>query len=327
MTNSQIDLKKITAALNGMLDSVSREIALMLRSDVPVINDSAMHLFSRGGKKVRACLVMLSSALKGADPESAVKLAAATEIVHAATLIHDDIIDKSQLRRGDITVSERWGSKVAVLVGDFMYTTGLKAIVDDGNPDLFSVIVNGTRDMVQGELYQLQYSNIDSISMEHYYNIIELKTARFMAACAKLGGVKSNFSSAESEALYNFGIKAGMAFQIVDDTLDLAENAEETGKDAGTDFRDGKVTMPFLYMLENGSPDDVMFLKAFAAEQSEESWNRFRDMLKSSGAVEYSIRIADKYVEDAFALLDIFPDSEYKRILLELTGFFVKRGY
>ena len=318
-------IKEILSPVEPYLRAVDEDIKLKLRTDVPLINDGAMHLFKSGGKMVRAALVILSSGLKGPVPDKTVMIAGAAEIVHAATLIHDDIIDKAFLRRGDISVSEKWGNKVAVLVGDFMYTTGLDIVVCDGNPALFPVIVAGTSDMVQGELYQLQYSNIDSINEEHYFKIIELKTARFMAACVKLGAVKASCPQKECDELYSFGLNLGMAFQIIDDMLDFTSIGSDTGKDASNDIIDGKITLPLLYLINRSTPEDSKAVMEFCRNPNLESMPDIIKRLENSGAFEFCREKATVYINNALEILSPYPESKFKNVLIELAHFFLYR--
>lgn len=309
--------------LNGIRESIDRQ----LQTEVPLIREGSMHLFRRGGKMVRGAMVVLTSSLGGEMPVGTLDIAAATEICHAATLIHDDIIDKSFLRRGDVTLSNDMGNKVAVLVGDFMYTTALDTVVQDGNPRLFPVIVAGTRDMVQGELYQLQYSNVESITKEHYFNIIDLKTARFMAACTQLGGEKAGYDEETCRRLYDFGQKLGMAFQIVDDTLDVASNDQETGKEAGNDLRDGKITLPLLHLMEQDDRNIRRLYREFGQEPGPELWEKVRSMVIEAGGIEYSRDLAKNYVQQAMDILQEFGDSTARKVLTEMGNFFVDRSF
>ncbi len=321
-----LNLKEILNPLSEYLDKVDKDIKLKLNTGIPLLDNSSIHLFIKGGKKVRASLVLLTSGLLNHMPDGIVEIASATEIVHAATLVHDDIIDQSILRRGGLTVSKKWGNKVAVLAGDYMYTRALDSVVKDGNPLLFPVIVEGTNDMVKGELYQLQYSDINVINKEHYFNIIELKTARFMAACAKLGAIKAGLPKEMCDDLFLFGLNTGFAFQIVDDTLDVIDD-KLTGKDSGNDFMDGKVTLPFIFLLDKLDPRERENFINYAANPDKENWNIVKDELKKSGAIDYSIETAKGYVNKAFENIKKFPDSEFKNILIDLANFFVNRFY
>ena len=321
------DLKEILAPLDGHLRRVDEEIEKRLRTGIPIIDASAIHLFLSGGKRIRASLVILSSGLRGEIPAGIIELAAATEIVHASSLIHDDIIDQSMFRRGNITVPKKWGNKVAVLVGDFMYSVALNTAIQDGNPAIFPLMVGGTKDMVMGELCQLEYADIDRARREHYLTIIELKTARFMASCTRLGATKSGLPEEERESMYRFGLNLGFAFQIIDDTLDIMQAPEEVGKDVGSDFKDGKITLPFLHLIEEGGKSDLDRLKGYIAAPSPEGWQSIKKRLVDAGSIEYSTRCAAEYISAARDILERFPESPFRTILFELSDFLLFRKY
>ncbi len=321
------DLKEILAPLDGHLRRVDEEIQKRLQTGIPIIDASALHLFLSGGKRIRASLVILSSGLRGEIPGGIIELAAATEIVHASSLIHDDIIDQSMFRRGNITVPKKWGNKVAVLVGDFMYSVALNTAIQDGNPAIFPLMVAGTKDMVMGELCQIEYADLDRARREHYLTIIELKTARFMASCTKLGATKSGMAEEDREQMYRFGLNLGFAFQIVDDTLDIMQASEEIGKDVGSDFKDGKITLPFLHLIEEGGADDLARLKHYIAEPSPEAWQSVKKRLVDVGSIDYTIRCAAEYIDTARKILKGFPDSPFRKILFELSDFLLSRKY
>jgi octaprenyl-diphosphate synthase len=320
-------LKSILDPIKGQLESVETVIRANLRTGLPDIDESTRQLFESGGKRLRASIVLLTAGLKGAPPENIFELAAATEIIHGASLIHDDIIDHSILRRGIPTVSKRWGNKLSVLAGDYLYTLALHISLKDENTEVFSVMVKGTADMVLGELAQLQYSNIDSINRERYFQIIELKTARFMSCCARLGGFKAGFSKTECDSLADYGGNLGFAFQIVDDTLDLYDENSETGKDIGNDLDDGKITLPFILLIESGSAADRDILKEYIADPSHSLWNKLRARMDDLGVLELALKQAEVYIKNSKKSLEIFPDSEYKKILIELADFFLMRKY
>jgi octaprenyl-diphosphate synthase len=322
-----MDLKTILAPLEEHLAEVEKEIQDLLKTGIPIIDKSVLHLFMSGGKRIRASLVILASGLRTAIPEGIIRLAAATEIVHAASLIHDDIIDQSLFRRGGITVPQKWGNKVAVLAGDFMYSVALNAAIQDGNPAIFPLMVNGTKDMVMGELCQLQYGDIETARREHYLTIIELKTARFMASCAKLGGVKSGLSEDECDRLHRFGLNLGFAFQIIDDTLDIMQSSDQLGKDVGSDFKDGKITLPFMYLIEKKGSAVLKILKRYIAEPDSGEWPAIKQLLVDEGAIDYAVGFAGGYIERAREELGAFPDSSFRKILFELSDFLLNRKY
>ncbi len=325
--NVKLKLSDILKPIEPYLSRVDEEIRNLLYTGVSILDESALHLFSGGGKKIRASLIVLCSGLKNTPTNDVIELAAAAEIVHCASLIHDDIIDGSQMRRGLPTVSRQWGSRVAVLAGDYMYTKALAVAVDEKRRDIFPVLVAATSDMVKGELYQIEYSRPDRINKQHYLNIIELKTARFMAACMKLGAIKGDMTAEEADMLYHAGLNLGFAFQIVDDTLDVTGHPGDMGKDTGNDFIEGKITLPFLHYIENSNENDRKELLQYALIHDRQSWTVVRDRIMESGAINYCLNLAEEYTSTMERLLDGLPHSSYKNVLLDLAKFLVERNY
>ncbi|PKL18939.1 MAG: hypothetical protein CVV49_03250 [Spirochaetae bacterium HGW-Spirochaetae-5] len=320
-------LKKILEPLSEELLKVDDNIKSHLETGVPIIDDSSMHLFFKGGKKIRASLVLLSAGLRPGITDGVIDLAAAVEIIHAASLIHDDIIDKSFMRRGLISVPSKFGDKVAVLAGDYMYAVAVNIAVKSKNERILDSISGATKEMVKGELYQIEYSNIDKISEEHYFNIIERKTGRLMATSAAIGAIKAGLSPEECDEIYNIGLDMGFAFQIIDDTFDFSDSSSITGKDIGNDFKDGKITLPFIYILNHGTDEDKLSVRRFAADPESADWDKVRDMIHSSGAFKYSIERAGDFAKSAKKRLEIFPESRNKEIIQSLISFIVERNY
>ncbi len=320
-------MKKILEPLSEELLMVDENIKFHLETGVPIIDDSSMHLFFKGGKKIRASLVLLSAGIRPGISDGVIDLAAAVEIIHAASLIHDDIIDKSFMRRGLVSVPSKFGDKVAVLAGDYMYAVAVNIAVRSKNERILESISGATKEMVKGELYQIEYSNIDKISEEHYFDIIERKTGRLMATSAAIGAIKAGLSPEECDEIYNVGLDMGFAFQIVDDTFDFSDSSSITGKDIGNDFKDGKITLPFIYILNHGTDEDKLSVRRFAADPESADWDKVRDMIHRSGAFKYSIERAGDFALRAKKRLEIFPESRNKGILQSLISFIVERNY
>jgi len=320
-------LKNILAPLSGDLERVNNSIKKHLETGVPLIDNSSMHLFAKGGKNIRASLVILTAGLKGGSSERVIDLAAAVEIIHAASLVHDDIIDKSFLRRGDLSVPSKFGDKVAVLAGDYMYSTAVNIAVKNNHAAILESISDSTKEMVKGELYQMEYSNVDKISEDQYYNIINRKTGRLMATSAYIGAVEGGCSEEECDALFNMGLELGYAFQIVDDTFDFSDSSDVTGKDIGNDFKDGKITLPFIYILKNGTTEEREYIKQFSLAPDEADWDSIKNMIHSSGAFSFSLNKAKEYAERAKKRIEIFDNSDNKGIIEDLISFVVERNY
>ncbi|MFH0977219.1 MAG: polyprenyl synthetase family protein [Spirochaetota bacterium] len=321
------NLKDIVKPINSYLKGVDEAIPEILKTRIPLMNLSSLHLFKRGGKKIRASIVILSSGLNGQIPDGITDLAAAVEIFHSATLVHDDIIDQAFLRRGNISVSSEWGSKVAVLAGDFMHVRSLQTILGGGSSLLVGELLAAALEMFKGEIYQIEFSGIDKINKEHYFNIIELKTAVFMGTCSKLGAMKADMPDSERESLNQFGLNLGRAFQIIDDTFDYVEEKDAIGKDTGNDFRNGKITLPLLYLLETVSKGVRKDLINCIKNPDKEAWIKVKGLFDEHKAVEYCMETAGDYIKKAVPFLDAFPSSVYKEKLIDLAEFLIDREY
>ena len=320
-------LQEILNPIDKYLKKVDAEIKSNMITGISLMDDSTAHLFQRGGKKIRASLAILSSGLKGEVPDSIIDMAAAIETVHAAALIHDDIIDQSLLRRGDLTIPKKQGNKVAVLIGDYMYTKALLLAVNETELNVYRELVSAACEMIIGELYQMEYSSIDKINKDHYFKIIECKTAKFMGICPKIGGFKSGMTDEECDILYNFGFNLGIAFQIIDDTLDFYNKKEITGKEAGNDFLERKITLPYLHLLDSAKDSEKKRLTGYARKPDMENWKKIQREVIESGSIEYCVNIADEFSKKAINFLEYFPSSIYKDTLMDLTGFLVRREY
>ncbi|MCU0821619.1 MAG: polyprenyl synthetase family protein, partial [Spirochaetes bacterium] len=285
-------LPEILRPIEKYLKKVDAEIKSNMITGIPLMDESTSHLFQRGGKKIRASLAILGSGLKGEIPDGVIEMAAAIETVHAAALIHDDIIDQSLLRRGDVTIPKKQGNKIAVLIGDYMYTKAMLLAVNQRELNFYRELVSAACDMIIGEVYQMEYSSIDKISKDHYFKIIEYKTAKFMGICPKVGGIKSGMTVNECDTLYNFGYNLGMAFQIIDDTIDYYSDKEITGKEAGNDFLEGKITLPYLHLLEISGSGGRKRLSGFAKNPDSDSWKIVQRDVRESGSLDYCVKIA-----------------------------------
>ncbi len=321
------ELYDILKPIEHYLTAVDEAVKSKLYTGIDLLDDSSMHTFKNSGKKIRASMIILSSGLNSTIPDDIIDIACAAEIIHAASLVHDDIIDNADLRRGLPTVARRYGPKVAVLAGDYMYTKALEIAVGNNRTDLFPIMVDATVEMVKGELYQIQYSDIDHITIDNYYRIIEMKTARFMAACAKLGAAVARMNPQQSDVLYDCGMQLGYAFQITDDAMDYLNAADITGKDAGNDFINGKITLPLLHLLTMVDSQERLLLKNYTKTPDNNNWNYVVSKAKEYNVVDYCISIASNYVKKAMEIIAMFPDNQYKTVLTELALFLVDRKY
>lgn len=323
---TSVALNDILLPIRAYLDQVDAEVSASLVTGVPLIDDVASFVYSSQGKKIRASILILASGIHGGIPDGVVKLAAGAEVVHAASLMHDDVIDSATLRRGRPTVSQKWGGRIAVLMGDYMLTGALNAALELERPDLYPVMMSAARAMVKGELCQIKYAQPHDITEERYFEIIELKTARFLSTCAYIGAAYSRLSPDETDALAQYGLNIGFAFQIIDDLLDFFDESN-TGKDVGRDFMERKMTLPLLALYKRIDGSDRRFFEKCFAQPDDDGWQWVKAQAHSSGAVEYCRKRAEKYVEDAAGYLDGFAPSPCRETLRHLGRFVLDRDH
>ncbi|MGL4370317.1 MAG: polyprenyl synthetase family protein [Spirochaetota bacterium] len=291
------------------------------------IDECAKYVVDTGGKRIRASLVILSSGLPGEIPSKIEHLAAGVELTHSATLLHDDVIDNARVRRGKPTVSEKWDTRSAILLGDLMFATALDVAIELDRKDLYLPMADAAKGMVKGEFLQNRYSDINSISPDIYFEIIALKTGGFMGACSYLGGAFVCMDDDKTSRLRLFGQELGISFQIIDDILDYISGEPFTGKDEGNDFLNGKVTLPVLLSLEKMNSAARREISACFSSPTPEGWRKVKDAALSTGAVDRSIRLAEEHISRATDRLSVFEDTSFRNILLDLSRFIVERVY
>ena len=322
-----LSLEEIFSPVLGQLKSVDLEMRQAVTTGFPEMDRCGRYIVDGGGKRIRAALVIACSGLFGVFPENISRLAAGAEMVHAATLLHDDVIDNAKTRRGRDTVSRLWNVRTAVLFGDFLLAKALDIAAALDRPDLYTPLSNSAKDMVYGEFLQNTYSDISSVSKKIYLDIIQRKTGGFMGSCCYIGAAFSGLPKEKCSSLQLFGSELGAVFQIIDDTLDYTSSESSTGKDQGTDYFNGKVTLPVLCALETlDSQDRERLIKCFRAP-SDEGWMIVRRLVEETGAVERTVCTARDMALKASDRVLRFPDSECRKILIDLSRFIVERVY
>ncbi len=322
------DLKKILRPIYGDIKRVNTKIGELIYTGVPLIDESCSHLFHGGGKSVRAALVLLSAGLKEVEsPPDVYNLAAAMEIIHGASLIHDDIIDRGMLRRGVESVHAKFGEKVAVLAGDFLYSLAMDIAANYDDKRVLLSMIRASNELVRGELLQLEYSSLDKISEERYFEIIDSKTGQLMASAVEVGAYVGGFSLEDARKLYSAGLALGYAFQIVDDVMDYSSDSKTSGKMSGKDYQDGKVTLPLLYVVEKGTAQEVSLLHEILADSRGDRFSELRDLVEQSGALEYSREMARSYSKKALEVVEKYGSGRYGKIFCELIDFIIERNY
>lgn len=320
-------LQKILRFAEEDLARVELEIRQQLSSEVDRIGEIGRYLLLSGGKRIRPILLLLTAKLAGYSGERIFPLSAMIEFMHTATLLHDDVIDHSHLRRGHATVNSRWGSALSILVGDFLYAKAMALVVDDGDPQILKEITRVTMTMTEGQVLETLRVGDTSLTGAEYRQIIRQKTAALFGACCYIGGVLGGLPADRSEGLRRFGITFGSAFQLVDDALDFTGKEQRLGKPVGSDLREGKVTLPVIITLQHASPDESAIIDRFVRgdDRSPEAFQDIVALIQRYNGIEYALREAERFVEQAELELQGYADGPAYDLLMELADFIVKR--
>ena len=302
-------------------------ITARMESPVPVIPALADHLIAAGGKRLRPLLTVAAARLAGARDDECLKLAAAVEFVHTATLLHDDVVDGSKLRRGKVAAHLIWGGSSSVLVGDFLFARAFELMVEAGSLRALHILAKASSVIAEGEVLQLTRAHDLNLDEKTYLEIIGAKTAELFAAAAEAGAVSANAPEREIAALRQFGFNLGIAFQLVDDALDYGGATETLGKNAGDDFREGKATLPLLLAIGRTGAKEAAFWERTITrlDQTEADFRRARELIIGTGAVKATGDLARQYADEAKTSLKAFPDNDWRRALEDLADFAVTR--
>ena len=306
---------------------VNALIGERMQSDVPVIPALADHLIAAGGKRLRPLLTLAAARAVGGGGENAAKLAAAVEFIHTATLLHDDVVDGSEMRRSKVAAHLIWGSASSVLVGDFLFARAFELMVETGSLRALRILAHASSVISEGEVLQLTRSRDLALDQAVYLDILRAKTAELFAAAAETGGVSADASDETIAALRDYGMSLGLAFQLVDDALDYAADSETLGKNAGDDFREGKVTLPLLLAVaRTRGREDAFWERAIGVhDQQEGDFRRARELIVGTGALESTLDLAAEYADAAKAALAVLPASDWRTALESLADFAVSR--
>jgi len=309
------------------MDGVNALIRERMQSDVPVIPALADHLVSAGGKRLRPLVAIAGARISAARDDHHLKLAAAVEFIHTATLLHDDVVDGSKLRRGKVAAHLIWGGASSVLVGDFLFARAFELMVETGSLRALQILARASSVIAEGEVLQLTRAHDLNLGRDTYLEIIACKTAELFAAAAEAGAVAGGASDADAAALRSYGMNLGLAFQLADDALDYGGASETLGKDAGDDFREGKATLPLLLAIERSGPREADFWERAVGrlDQTDADFRRARELIIGTGALEATLDFAADYAEQAKAALAGFPDGEWKTAMCAVADFAVSR--
>ena len=315
----------IRANVESDFEAVNQYIVDQLHSDVPLVENMGHYIVEAGGKRMRPILVLLSARCCGFNGADHIKMAAVIEFIHTATLLHDDVVDMSTMRRGRPTANSQWSNPSSVLVGDFIYSRAFQILVSLGNPRIMQIIADTTNKIAEGEVLQLiNKHNVDATEAD-YLNVIHNKTAILFQAAAQCGAILANSSSTIEESLRSFGLHVGNAFQLIDDVLDYTGNSSAMGKNIGDDLAEGKPTLPLIFAMKNANATDSKLIKDSLKTSGLEKLEQITSIVKSSGALEYTQSFAQLEVEKARSCLSNLPESSFRNALDSMAVFAVQR--
>ena len=307
--------------------AIEEAIAAEIASPVHLIHEMGEFIAGAGGKRLRPILLLMAARMAGYNGPRAVRMGCVVELLHTATLIHDDVVDQAPLRRGRPSANARWGDDASILVGDHLYSKSFALMVADGDPDVLETLARATVSMTEAEVLQLECKREGAASEADYLRIITQKTASFISACCRIGGLLAKAPDPQVEALTRYGVRIGIAFQMSDDSLDFVADQGRLGKAVGADLKEGKRTLPLIAALDRATPaerDRVQsVLKRHAAEPGE--IEEIRRLVERYGGVEYALGQAQEYARSAKQALTAFPDSPDKDTLLLVADYVVER--
>lgn len=325
--NSYIELKKL---VKDKLDQVNQRIKYKLASEINLIHKITNYHLKSGGKRIRPLLTLGSAKLCGyAEGDRDTNLAACVELIHNATLLHDDVIDNSDLRRGIKTSNVIWGNQSSILVGDYLLSRCFEMMVEDGSQEVLKLLSSTSSKIAQGEVSQLEYKGEIDMLEETYFKIINSKTAALFAAATRVGACITNKNGKEKDALESYGRNLGLAFQIVDDALDYYSTNEIFGKEIGKDFYEGKVTLPAIFLHQKANPSERIFLEKIFKKKnrSEKEFTQMQSLIKKYDSISDCFKRAEHFVNISYNALSIFNPSKEKSVLQNLTAFSLERSF
>ena len=322
-------LSSLTFLVEEDMIAVNQLILQRMESNVPLIPKLAAHIIASGGKRLRPILVLATARLCGYQGERHRKLAASIEFIHTATLLHDDVVDASDMRRGSPSANALYGNQASILVGDFLYGRSFQLMVEDGSIDVLRILSAASSVIAEGEVMQLSAINDCTTSEQTYLEIIRAKTAELFAAACRIGAVVASRPAAEEQALRTFGLNLGIAFQIIDDVLDYSSHQDQLGKTIGDDFREGKNTLPVILAMHRGNEAERAFWHRTMTEQKQREGDLAfaQDILRRHEALQDCVERARHYGAIAHDALGLFADSPVKSALLDVVDFTINRKF
>jgi octaprenyl-diphosphate synthase len=322
-----VNLDQLNALIGTDMQAVDAVIRARLHSDVVLVRQVAEYIVNSGGKRLRPALVLLTAGALGYQGQHHHELAAVVEFIHTATLLHDDVVDESALRRGRETANAAFGNAASVLVGDFLYSRAFQMMVSVGDMRVMQVLADATNVIAEGEVLQLMNCHNADVDEANYLQVINYKTAKLFEAGARLGGIVGKATPEIEESLAAYGMHLGTAFQLIDDVLDYSADEADTGKHLGDDLAEGKPTLPLIYVMQNGTPEQAAVVRQAIEEGGRESFPAVLAAIHASGALAHARQRAKEEADKAISALNALHASHYKECLLQLALFAVDRNF
>ncbi len=324
---STATLEPVQRLIADEMHAVDEVIRRRLYSDVVLVRQIAEYIISGGGKRMRPALVILAAGACGYSGTAHYQLAAVVEFIHTATLLHDDVVDESQLRRGRATANSLFGNPASVLVGDFLYSRAFQMMVELDDMRVMQVLADATNTIAEGEVLQLLNCHDPGLGEQEYLRVIRSKTAKLFEAAGQLGAIISNASLEVEQGLARYGTHLGTAFQLIDDLLDYSGDHAEIGKNLGDDLAEGKATLPLIYAMRHGTPEQSAVIRGAVERGGLDEFAPVLVAVRETGALDYVRRQAESEVQRALAALESLPRSTYRDSLIQLAAFAVHRSY
>ena len=324
-TAASIDFDDVAALARDDMDGVNHLIRKSLESDVALVSQVSEYIVMSGGKRLRPLIVLLAARALGYEGDQHIRAAAIIEFIHTATLLHDDVVDSSERRRGRDSANTVFGNQASVLVGDFLYSRSFQMMVDIGDMRVMQILADATNTIAAGEVQQLMNVHDPDTTEDDYQQVIYRKTARLFEAGAQIAAVLARQGAEVEQAMVRYGQNLGTAFQLVDDALDYNASADELGKNLGDDLAEGKATLPLIYAMREGTEEQRALVRKAIVEGGIEQLDDIQAVIRSTGALEYTARRAREAADAAIADLACIPENTYRQALVSLAEFSIQR--
>ena len=320
-----MDFKRVQALVEEDMQGVNAAIRQYLDSDVALINEMANYIINSGGKRLRPMLAVLCARACGYEGNKHYLVAAIIEFIHTATLLHDDVVDESSMRRGNETANSIWGNETTVLVGDFVFSRSFEMMVDVGVMRVMEILARASNTIAEGEVMQLLNCNDPDTTEDRYMMVIQSKTAKLFEAACQLGAILAEQSKEIEQACAAYGTHIGTAFQLKDDVLDYQASPEEMGKNIGDDLAEGKPTLPLIYALKNSTGAAADLIRDTIINGGKQNLNEILQIIENTNAIAYTNQVADQQAQIARQKIEVLPGNKYRDALIELTKFAIER--